>query len=247
MKNLFKVLSLAVVAAFVLASCQKEDVSVDESIVEKNSDYIVEIQKDYVRKKGPVPRKPGVVYILDQNWTPVLHKTLKVRNLSGTIVQEWLFVDMKSDIFYGYTAQAGDNSGEDHGFYYTWKPNFNTMSQSDWNQLVIDSDWGAETGFHIPRDNDIDNLATIIGGNEYIPTILNLEYDGASEWGPDYSSTFAAMWIDQPGNPNIVSGCGVYGMWKTSNNTYSNAYTNNPKLGVNVRLVRNISMTEWAE
>ncbi len=240
--NLFAIIAFAVLA---FTGCQKENL-VNEQTSE-NKGVAVDAEKSYPILKGTIPRKPGVVYIPNSDWSELIqHNTLKVKNLSGTVMQEWLIIDMKSDAWFHFNTQSGDATGSTYGMYYRWGYNFDNMSQNDWNQMVYDVNWTSLSGFHIPTETDINNLASVVGSTRGLRSFLQLGYDGAKNYGPDYTTDFAAMWVSQPGNPNIVRDCGVFLQWKRyENDRMYYFYTNIEDLRVNVRLVRNITASQW--
>jgi len=239
--SLFAVIALAVLA---FTGCQKD--SLVEEQTSENKGFAVDAEQSYPILKGTIPRTPGVVYIPNSDWSNLIqHNTLKVKNLSGTIMQEWLIIDMKSDAWYHYNTQSGDATGSTYGMYYRWGYNFDNMSPYDWNQMIYDVNWNTLSGFHIPTQTDINNLASLVGSTSGIRSFLQLGYDGAKNYGPDYSTDFAAMWVNKPGDPNIVPGCGVFLQWKRyERDRMYYFYSNIDYLGINVRLVRDLPVNE---
>lgn len=210
----------------------------------------IDAEQSFKVLKGVVIRSYGTVNIPEPDFKNLIeHSTIKIRSLDWSVAQEWLYIDMKSSLWYYYSTQSGDTSGDDHGIYYRWCNNFDDMTQSDWDDLVYDENWNELEGFHIPTDTDITNLASVVGSTSSIRSILQLEYDGTKNSYPEFSTEYAAMWVDLSGTgyePNIVDGCGVLGKWVAdeSDNLYY-CFTNIPNLGVNVRLVRDITSSEW--
>jgi hypothetical protein len=177
----------------------------------------------------------------------IFHKTKKVKDVNGRL-QEWLYIDAATSSFSGQMDYyPGDVTGLAHGIYYDWVANFvSNFNQSDWDYLTVDKSENPTYGFHIPTQADIDKLVAIIGSTSKIRSFLNCAYDGAKNWGPDFSPNFAGFWVYKPGDPNIVAGCGVYAyMEKNYSDRLSWFYTNIPQLGVNVRLVRDITAGQW--
>lgn len=96
--------------------------------------------------------------------------------------------------------------------------------------------------FKILRKNN-EKVVLFFSGCNYgsCPTILQLQYDGTSHYGPAYSSKYTDFWVTCIYN-KPVKGCGIFLQWDT-NGKASYFFTNNEKLGANVRLVR--TLTKW--
>lgn len=245
-KQIFRLFAIIAIVGLAFTGCQKENL-VDEKTTE-NKGVAVDAEKSYpILKGGFVSQKTRTVYIPSSFTNDYTYTSLKIKDSQGRY-QEWLFVDLKTDGIPDYWNQTGDNDGTTYGFYYQWQETLSTFLQSDWDQVVF-SDINMTTnitGFHVPVPADIDKLAQIVGSTSKIRSTLALNYDGAKNYGPDYSTDFAAMWVNKPGDPNIVPGCGVFLQWKRyeSDRMYY-FYSNIDYLGINVRLVRDLPVNEW--
>lgn len=246
MKNIFRIFAFIALVGIVFTSCQKDNLLEEKDIQqEKGESIAIDAEASYPILKGFVFKKYRYAYIPFNDNGDMEHKTMKIKDLQGRM-QEWIFVDLKTDGFIDNWTQAGDDDGINHGMYYEWYDNFHDMTQANWDQIIFDEDFNNISGFHIPTQNDINKLAQIIGSTSKIRNFLKLGYDGAKNYVPDYSTDFAAMWVNKPGDPNIVAGCGVFGQWqRNQNDHFYYFYTNIQTLGVNVRLVRDLPANEW--
>jgi hypothetical protein len=230
MKNFIKLFTLAISLAVLGSACQKEEQNAEP---QQNETREVFAEKSYPQKKGPIYQRPGSVVVKnDMGELSIVHSTKKVKGTN--LLQEWLYVDLHSPAFWSYSNQPNDPDGITNGYYYEWLPNFGDMTQTDWNDYVD------ESGFHIPTLDDINRLAAALGSTSKIRKFLNLDYDGTSL---NYTNGQANMWVQLNG---AYPGCGVIGQWRSSeSDNFYYVFTNIPTLGVNVRLVRNITLEQW--
>lgn len=248
-KRLLKISAVLFAACALFSSCQKEqEIIGDKDPVITGKNVIIPYDLNLPILKGIIITKLDSIKIWDNNSNAYLfHKTKKVKDVNGRL-QEWLYIDAATSSLSGQLDYyPGDATGLTHGIYYDWVVNFESnFSQSDWDYLTVDKNENPTSGFHIPTVADINKLVAIIGNTSKIRSFLACTYDGAKNWGPDYSPNFAGFWVYKPGDPNTQPGCGVYiHMDKNAGDRLSFFYTNIPQLGVNVRLVRDITLSQW--
>lgn len=267
-KHFLKFALLLAGVGLMLASCDKEtsDLSVgrdEESISQERPSYgkTVYESDSYPVSKAVIPRKYDTVYCYNSDLSRTRYRTLKIRNASGTIIQEWLYENLRSDMFESYTW-SNDPDGSRYGYFYKWEGDLFDLGPSDWNFMMTDKNESPVTGFHIPNYTDFNNLAQIVGGTNNIPRYLNLTY--GSNYYPLFdddrttpSTGGAILWVDYHdptwssfGNvdPNRVEGCGVFKCWPreiTDENRPYVCYTNIEELGCNLRLVRTLTINQW--
>lgn len=257
--HIFTVVAFAVCAGLMLSSCQEDKVEIygDNSIGVNEVVLEVEDTTLYapVLSKPAIPRKYDSVYCMNQEFelaTATMYKTMKIRNLSGTIVQEWLYEDLRTDLFQ-YVVHPDDPDGSKHGFYYVWDGNLSDIEPADWEYMLYDANGESVSGFHIPDRADISRLATILGGSKKIPQYLNMDYDGT--YNPNASSSVnfkannAAFWTYPLDDLNQVQGCGVVADWyypgSSRSDNWITSYTNIAALHVNLRLMRTLTISQW--
>ena len=213
--------------------------------------------------KKAIGKKYSEVYFYDVNFNPVKHKTIKIRDVKGTICQEWFYENLHTD-WIEYSHHPNDSDGTVHGYFYMWEGYLDDVPQSDWNDLIVNADGESETGFHIPDERDIRNLISLVGDSPKVRTILNLEYGNAyydANLTPNnWSKNTAGFWIyprdyefwsNKPGciDPNKVEGCGVPVLWHRNDTTYKDrmwtTFTNIKDLRCSVRLMRTINKNQW--
>jgi hypothetical protein len=93
----------------ILNACQDEDIESaqkNETDVSVSQKFILQIEDTTsytpILSKKPIPRKQDSVYCYDASCeikNATKYKTLKIRDLQGTIIQEWLYEDLKTDLF----------------------------------------------------------------------------------------------------------------------------------------------------
>jgi len=258
MKKQLKFLAAFALLAALMTGCQKEQ---DLTITKPNAEgLVIDAEQHFKVEKAPTISKIGTVYMPDYLGNPIAHRTIKIRNTSSTFIQEWLLDDMHTDAFATTTKRSGDDSGLIYGYYYDWNELVDGQdgigwSWNDWvysdNALTISA-----IGFHIPRqsttvggtDGDIEKLASILGSTTLVRSKLQINYDGVSD-GTPYSTTKAMIWMDVRTGyyyMNQIPGCGAMALWN-QNTAGSMAifFTNIPDLKANVRLVRDISLSQW--
>jgi len=250
-KNLIKIFAIILIAAAIFTGCSKEQNPLNENLTVKGVAKIVPYNLSVPILKGTIMTKIDSVKIWDNNVGDfIFHKTKKVRDSYGHL-QEWLYEDLYSNLASGTVYYYPyDYTGRLHGVFYEWYSNFGTgfsNSTTDWDWLFVDKNGNSTiSGFHIPVMADINKLVTIIGNTNKIRSFLNCTYDGAKNGGPDFSTNSADFWLYLPGDPNIVSGCGVFAyMDKNNSDNLSLFYTNVVSLGVNIRMVRDITLSQW--
>lgn len=223
----------------------------------------------YPISKAVIPRKYSKVCCYDSDGeTYKEYKTLKIKNRAGTIIQEWLYENLRTDMFECY-HWSNDPDGEQYGYFYKWKGDLDDLVQADWNYMMFNPDDDGEPveekGYHIPNYKDFNNLAEIVGGTANIPKYLNLTY-GSNYYPPldngngAPTNGGAILWVDYAHNytiwdgdyhgvdPNRVAGCGVFKCWpKTIDDDHQPyiCYTNIVNLGCNLRLVRTLTADQW--
>jgi len=230
--------------------CQKENNLSVEPIATKTT--FIDYNKTYNVEKGATIIKYGNVYVMDQFGNYNLHRTIKIRNLTWTFVQEWFLDDLNTDMYY----PGIDPSILPLPKYYSWKGEMQSaVDGGDFSYIIASDQSGTPAlGFHMPKvsnvfaESDIDQLGTALGSNASIRTKLQLTYGGARFWNPSLSPSQACLWIECRNTnyaPNIVANCGVAGVWNLPNDNFGLAFTNIPQTQVNVRLVRNITQAQW--
>lgn|GEM_PF-4286061 len=247
-------------------SCQIDEIERNENTVQWL--MIPDTVPNSHLSKAAVGKKFSEVYFLnfDDEIGYHVYKTIKVRNVKGTICQEWFYEDLHENLF-DYVYKQDDVDGLIYGYYYPWEGNLNDVPQSDWNELIMNADGDSEQGFHIPGYSDIRKLKEIYGDNMIrARTDLNVQWDdsdgttnythimdGAGFWLNPVDS----WWIQFPNStdPNKVDGCGVTWSWVNPTayeknpdyygNGYGLGYSNVKQNRCNVRLVRNITKDQW--
>lgn len=271
-KHIFAIAGFAVCACLALSSCQDEG-DVAEPVQESNEvqqsrpnigKIVYDTTKSIPVSKTIIPRKYGTVYCYDIDLTRKQYTTLKIRNMAGTIIQEWLYENLNSNMFEGH-RWSGDSTGAMYGTYYKWEGDLFNLTQTDWNFMMTDADSVSVQGFHIPNFTDLNNLATIVGGFANIPQYLNLKYGGTYYPLFNDDDLFPAsnkdaiiwrdyhdinLWPNYPdgADPNKVDGCGIFNGWPqviTDDHGPYVAYPNNTEVCCNIRLVRTITMSQW--
>lgn len=251
MKRLLLFMALVVGVVIILSSCQKEDIgdgadAVDDIAADCSTALFVPDDSSLPISKTPFFRKEDSVIFISESFDfdeANVYRTLKIRNASGTIMQEWFYEDLHETCLMPYHCQPGDPQGLIHGYYYKWE---NCLSNADFTDLIYNFNYEPENGFRVPDESDIRNLKKLIGSMDLLPSILNLDFDGAYHYAPDYCSKYADYWTNTD-SPNKIPGCGVHYHWCKNNDPYpcGISFTNCKELGVNVRLVRNISKERW--
>jgi len=222
-------------------------------------------------EKGFTVTKPGYVYVLQGTTDPngeiifKQHRTLKIRNLNWTIAQEWLLDDLQTDGFEDFSFYPGDNvSNAPHGFYYSWNQIESAADANDWQYMIYRDASGSTPiigeQFHLPKlnstliygqnDGDIEKLASMLGSTSLIRQKLQMVCDGVyvSPSISGFDNRYAYMWIEVRATPwasDPQSGCGCLGSWDSQNNNNFSLVFSNNILKANVRLVRNITQSQW--
>lgn len=273
-KHIFAATAFAICVSLGFSACQDEGedvVPAQESNEVQHSrldigKIVYDTTKNVPVSKSVIPRKYGSVYCYNADLTKKQYTTLKIRNMAGTIIQEWLYENLNTDMFFGY-HWSGDTAATQYGTFYKWQGDLDDLTQTDWDFMMTDENDNSVTGFHIPTLTDFRNLATIVGGIENIPQYLNLTYGNDyyplfddDDLFPDSNASAILWenfrdpniwyWPDCPNgtDPNRVAGCGVFYAWPRviddDHRPYV-AYTINEELGCNVRLVRTITTSQW--
>ena len=261
-------------------SCQDEDIESTKTATEKSETtkqkFFLQIEDTTSYKpilsKKPIPQRQDFVYCYNRDCrieNATKYKTIKIRNIQGTIIQEWLYEDLRSDL-YTHKVLPNDPNGLEHGYYYNWDSNLDDVIQSDWDEILRDAHDNKKKGFHIPNETDLNNLTSILGNSNKIPQYLNMKYDG--DYNPwydtedkiGYNSHEAEFWLNpidhekwqghfNGRDPNQKKGCGIIALWpindhpiyQNSNGGLVIAYTNIQELHVKIRLVRTLKLNEW--
>jgi len=254
MKRIFGIVLLLFLFVTFEVSCQKE-IENDGGIILSGESISLPLKENSADSSAKCVSKRGFgkkfsqVRILQDDLelsSAVVHKTIKIRDIKGSICQEWLYENLYSTVWQGI-GQPGDESGEKYGLYYQWHRNFSDVSQSDWDLCIYNAvNDENELGFHIPNEDDFDNLANIIGGQEYIFEVLGMTPRG------DYKNTIveiklnnACYWMIPPRHYGRQQpGCGVF-IHNGGARKFTVAFTNVPDLHCGLRLVRTIKKEEW--
>jgi len=258
MKRIKSLILLISVFASVWVSCQDDgvagaDVTKSDSQEENNASVgepiVIYDTISYPVSKAIVMTKKSSVYCANDGCEPKKHTTIKIKRRGGSVVQEWLYEDLRTDYFSFYTW-ADDPTGDKYGYYYKWEGELFDLIQDDWDFLMLksqDVDGEHELNFHIPTFQDLCNLLEIVGDNGHVHKYLNLtyacNYDPLLDKGKECTNKTAAMiWIDYPGR---LLGCGVFKAWSLEPSTSYICCTNIARLACNVRLVRTLKPEEW--
>lgn len=262
-RNIFRLLAVIAIAALAFTGCQKEQEFINPEN-QTGEEKIIDAEKHFNVLKAPTIVRFDTLWTFDNQGNPIMQKTIKIRNLTWTFIQEWFYEDMHNDGFTTDVARTGDSYGTTYGYYYNWTEvkdfNDNAGGNGTWSDFFYeDPNYTTNAfGFHIPKhstqvglnDGDIDKLASVLGSTSAVKDRLNLSPD--SWWTPIGgfgSSNYAGMWIDARYSyyaANIVPGCGVVAQWDgNNNNNYALLFTNITDLRANVRLVRTIAKSQW--
>ncbi len=268
-------MALVVGVLTILASCQKEgDDNSPKSEVANGFECplgtLLPMSTDTTAvgvhlSKGGFATRESAVYLLDDSWKFQKYKTVKIRNIKGTLCQEWFLEDLHTGWF-THSNQPGDEDGIVHGYYYPWEGTLNDVGTSDWNDLIFrypDEESEHETGFHIPNSTDIDNLRRIVGDNAVLQDekLLSILNDGTyslkfHQWDTHTGAFWLnpcdpMIWSQFPCSmdPNKAEGCGVVMMYFLNDALHGDklwrCYTTIQDLRCNVRLMRTISKSQW--
>ena len=250
MKFNLKYFTIIAFAVLAFTGCQKEEILLEQKPTEWKE---VVMEKSFAVTKAPYLRSLRYVFINDGWGQAQQCRAITFTDVPTGKKQEWLFIDAHSqayNISYLHPNETNTDDFEpeyasDYGGYYEWAINFATTTS--WDGLVYsDASLDPSTvinGFKIPTFADLDKLGSILGSTSLIPSKLSMNYDGLWSNYSNYhfSTDIAAMWVHCPGDPNVVPGCGVVALWKTSqNNVMTGSYTNMTNLGANIRIVRDI-------
>lgn len=270
-------MALIVGVLTILASCQKEDV--EDAPKSKHTDGIESSLGDIrpipydtavcgmaLSKAGYIKKKSAVFFMDydEESGEPVMHKyvTLKIRNIKGDLCQEWFLEDLHSNYF-THSSRPDDDSGTKYGYYYPWKGTLDDITQEEWNILLFqteDMDGENANGFHIPNCTDFIKLNQIVGQNEKLQNLLQVEYDGTyrprtDDWQEDaggfWQSPYDPTMFHNPYciDPGLEDGCGIIMLAFLNNPRFRDGfwacYTNVKDIRCNVRLMRTISKSQW--
>jgi len=263
LRKTIKYAAIIFAVAVSLVSCQKDD-SNEQVAKAVGTGFSTEINAEMNFKiQKAVYTRPGVVYFMDGSGTPIAVPTIKMRNPTTTICQEWLGENLNSEAVQGYISNPNDPGNVNKtGLYYDWNVEIASLEDGlsgplgyGWNEMMYEEATGTINcvGFHLPKGNsypatgDFEKLAQMLGSTSAIRAKLNIPYgtDYTTPWNP----SVAGVWIDvrnTPGAPNIVPGCGVVALWKAwESDRFYYSFTNINNYHANVRLVRNISRAQW--
>lgn len=266
-KKYFKIVFAFALVGAMFSSCQDEDI---ENIGDVNNQELsVPDTNNIIRTstKSGVGYKFSEIYFLSGDGEEFhKYKTIKIRNIQGTICQEWFYEDLH-EYWFDYLCLPDDKDGIVHGYFYPWENNISDVSQSDWDYLIFNSNLvDNETGFHIPNQSDLYNLGEIVGrkNKSRIRKLLNAKKNGSldlrkpeswTENGPCfwYNPIDYVWWSNNNGvDPNLVNGCGAMvslTVWLPEQSGWGDGlaicYTNVEELCCNIRLMRTITKEQW--
>ncbi len=243
-KILFALLVASV--GLMLASCERE-----ESVyigVESNdgmSSLDVATNPGISLSKKAVISKIDTVYIYDGLGNLVPHRTIKIRDLKCTFMQEWLFDDLRSDL---WPRQIPIPDSIPCGDYYNWNVAFANSDSDEWDYAIVDDNYNSVLGFHIPTIFDIESAVETIGNEQSFFNKIGFCLNGQFPHNTiDYNR--GGFWCSVSGHPyqnNVVPGCGVlYGMIGGGTNLIGYNFTNMSYLYARVRLVRTITISQF--
>jgi len=242
------ILMLLIVSSYM--GCKK-----DEAIEARTAFNIVSEDDVFLVKKAAIMTKMSTVYVLQNGGSPKPHKTIKIRTMDWSKIQEWFYEDLKTDLietvpFFKYPQN----------FYYKWTDldDLQDHVYGGWD-LVVYEDAACtipSSNFHIPYasvtgaqglDGEINYLASMIGSKAQIRERLNIAYEAFMFWGPQ-SDKVAQIWYDvrlTEYERNVVKDCGAVAHWEKPGPSFGVAYPVYTTFGAKVRLVREISQAQW--
>ncbi len=254
-------------------SCQTDDVErVDTDVVISSDDGSVnngDILRIFDTISYPISKKliimdTSAVYCPNNyKMPPTRYRTLKIRDRKGTVIQEWLLENLRTDLIECHYTWKDDPDGSKYGYFYQWQGELDDMEQDDWDYLMLatpNEKGEHKNGFHLPRYTDLEKLKKLVGGNGPIRNYLKLVYGGSydknSDSGKPCPGNVACIWLDFRHNydimgiydgidPNRKPGCGVLKEWSLDPNTSSRDYPNNKALCCNIRLIRDLTLEQW--
>ncbi|MBO7596862.1 MAG: hypothetical protein J6T70_07440 [Bacteroidales bacterium] len=249
-KNLLKFLMILSSLCLIISSCQNDETN--EEVPNSGGGIVTPcpIKDKFPVSKAMVITKPDSVFFMNTTTFSMTnankYRTLKIRNLSGSVMQEWLLDDLHETCFYPYWSRTGDTDGTQHGFYYKWYNCIKNVPQSDWDFVIRGKDSSDRSGFRVPKESDLENFAALYGSTAGMTDVLQIEFDGYRIPGTYvFEDTYGGFWLNFT-DANVQPGCGVMLEWYSNNPTQSwHYYPSNPDVGVNVRLMRNLTTSQW--
>ncbi|MBR4267996.1 MAG: hypothetical protein IKQ46_18330 [Bacteroidales bacterium] len=203
------------------------------------------------------------VYCMNNYKPPTRYRTLKIRDRKGTVIQEWLLENLRTNLIGCHYTWKDDPDGSKYGYFYQWQGELDDLEQDDWDFMMLataDPKGEHQNGFHLPRYGDLDKLKKLVGGNgpirKYLKLVYGSWYDISKDKNKNCPGNEACIWLDYRHNydywgkyngidPNKQNGCGVLKTWSLDPNTSSRDYTNITTLCCNIRLVRDLTPEQW--
>lgn len=250
-KNFLLFAALVIAQTFFFVSCQKDDLNLDET------DEIVYISEDTLSSgkgkatKGAFFRKKSSILFVGDDGDlngGVVYRTLKVKNLKGTVMQEWMLEFLHSGAFNQHRCMSDDSLGTKYGFFYLWETNFGDMSQEELDYMIYNPvTEECETGFHIPTEKDIDTFNSIFSDISIVNDLLEMGVFPPIEMRQAYENIDLRTYIWVKSNmPTIAEGCGSAMVWPSKKGQkMAHIISNNPKEQCRVRLMRTLSKEQW--
>jgi len=260
-RKTIKYAAIIFAVAVFLVSCQKED----EKPAGSNTDDIlgkrVYSEISYNVLKGATVIKNDTVWVMQNDGiTFIPHRTMKIRTLNWSKIQEWFLDDLRTDVFEGSSFYPGDTDGAVHGTYYTWSQVTDVQDgiNGGWETIVYTdgTNYLGVEGFRIPKysnsyQGEIDVLASMLGSTSLIKNKIQLANDNLLMNGstPIGNSAWGSILYDVRGTVMASSqwtGCPAMAAWDgTNNNSFFLWFPNASGLQGNIRLVRTITQSQW--
>lgn len=251
---------------FSIVACQEND---DEGVVsgDENNDVGCKVivhqmdgsegislskRKNYKCKVGEV-----FLYNYDTEKFDIPYRTLKISDLDGKVMQEWLLSDFNEDYFddKGQLMLPNEEDATKSDFFYKWQGDIYAQWPSVWNKRFVDENRVAVTGFHILNVIDLQKISRIVGdfseacdtlkikpfGYYTGPRVTHWHSDKACLWLSPVSAT--TQYYGMAANSN--SECGVLARITPGADSFATVYTNIKDLYARVRLVRDIPKGQW--
>lgn len=249
-KKILKFLMILSSLCLIISSCQNDEN--DEEVSDSGGDVVIPCpikDKFPVSKAIVITKQDSVFFMNTTNFSMTnanKYRTLKIRNLTGSVMQEWLLDDLHETCFYPYWYQSGDSNGTQHGFYYKWFNCIKNVPQYEWNFVIRGKDSSDRSGFRVPKESDLEDFATLYGSTAGMSDVLEIEFDGFRIPGTDiFENTYGCFWLDFI-DANVQPGCGVMLEWYSNDPIHPwHHFPSRTEIGANVRLVRTLTTSQW--
>ncbi len=261
MKKLLLRFIVLIAAVVAMPSCQEEDEDdVIASFVDDTGTVGEDIPSRSLSKDGLIIWKIDTVYVRSVSVTTgeerrVPHRTLRIKNSDGSVMQEWLLDYLHCAYFSTFYSLPGDDEGSKYGFFYNWYDCFSAISQAEIDWLMEDKRGNKLKDFHIPILSDITRYNSLFPNKVKAADKLELHMNAngpvgrlVAQCNEDkdvfFSHPFSlAMWYYVPPSTLPHYDCGVSVIWPRKGNEYKDITLiscNNPDEVLRVRFVRDL-------